>query len=162
MECSEAMQSLVSARNRRSYLDPSSTPSGMSGSAISKIVLHVNEEIHDIIGKLELRQDDMLRCIEELADLCSCLNSSKTESGDSMNGGQTEEDGECFVSKDAMNRIIDQLRQQTLLEVTIFEDLRSEQIGGDEDAITTFLSCFTHQPYVKRQELATFIGLDGF
>jgi hypothetical protein len=163
---------VIELRNYATYV--TGTQMGKSfGSAIqsSRISANVESELLGRLQQLEEAQQEMMESLHSMS--CALDNSApfevnnNTESDckESTKGSETA--NSWPIDRERAIELLDQMQQQTLLEVSIYELLLKEAREGssavsriDQDASVTFVACFTYSPYVSDSALSIMVDLN--
>lgn len=138
-------QDLVNAKNMISHVKQNKTAHlGLMASS-NKISMQVYDEISDVALALDEVQHKMLEVLSTIENIQSNLILHQA----------------IPVEESFLVELLEQLRNQTSLEVTMLSRIRELRYGGekDQDLSVTLMACLTYPPYFRKDDLKQILEL---
>ena len=142
------IEKYMALRSQATYVTASQVSASI-GSALSasRLNVQVEAELYGQLMQLETNQNTMLQSIQDMGAILIGMNTSSDATLAAKPAGPWPLD-EAFTSK-----LLEDMKQQSLLEVSVYETLRQEQQHtanqADHDAAVTWTACFTFPPYLN-------------
>ena len=159
MTCMPLFQDLLNAKSKLSYVQQKGGGSIFTTSAsLAPKATKIYDEISDITNAIESIHGQMK---EELTSIAELLMGEKWEYALMQQEHEIKRSSQHFEFSLFQN-LLGPINDQTLLESSILDSLRSNIYSGekDQDLSTTFIACMEYPPYLSRDEIRLLIGLN--
>ncbi len=138
------VQAITNLRNKHSHLSTDNVNSSIGvGINSSRLSFLLNDELDLHAGKLHQHQCEMKECIESVSKFLSSAEDAASLPIDAL----------------ALHKVLQDMQQQLLLEMTIAQKLSSyDESTITQDSLVTMTACFNYTPYLSLQELDMIIS----
>ena len=130
-------QELVNLINRLTFMTNDKVHSAFGDALMpSRLSAGLRDEISDKSDRLHSLQDDMMQCLKQISVLkLSVFPDASVISNDTMNTIIAPSSSSCLIEHQAFANILNQMQQQTLLEMCIVEELCGRSDSDDDDEV---------------------------
>ena len=105
----------------------------------SRLSASLRDEISDKSLRLHSLQDDMMQCLKQISVLkLSVFPDASVVSYDTIEAIISPSSSSCLIEHQAFANILNQMQQQTLLEMCIVEELCGRSDSDDDDEVDDY------------------------
>lgn len=128
-------QELVNLINRLTFMSNDKVHNAFGDALMpSRLSAMLRDEISDKSSKLHSLQDDMMRCLKQIAILMpSVFPIASSSSKNKENVIIASSSSSCLVEQQTFSNMLNQMQQQTLLEMCIVEELFGPSESDEDD-----------------------------
>jgi len=132
----------------------SSSSSQLASSLLlSNIFVIASDNIQSKINNIKSHFHQLYLIVEKLS-----LIKEKILITDYNDNNDNNDDNKLDIEKDMIYKIVAQIQQELLLEMSISDRLIAVDQCEDQEIIT-LITCFTHQPYINKDDMNAMINL---
>lgn len=179
------LQNLGNLVNEVTYVNPERLTNILGNQSIklSRFTIPAQKKLNDKLDDLKLishqMQEELKKIIVKYDVLLSILSNSSialtpslsTDCESNLSNNRNSSDA-CCIEMSIIGRVIHDLKQQTLLEVSVIDNIISTRVQDewscsssnnsnipDQNELVTLLACFQYKPYLDESLLSRFMNL---
>lgn len=141
----ELVSSIVNLINKKTYFTAEKVQSAV-GSAVkpSAIAFALDNKLFDLFAQLDSLQRQLTESLSLLSDIAASAGADAESSP--LDGSN-------------LQNVVEQMRQQLLLEKSLASSLVSHSDRSDQDGLLTLLACFQLSPYLRMADIDRILAI---